>query len=436
MNLPVTSDPSVSLAPQAATFRMRPGLQLMPLDSSATTPQFVARDSNGKSYVLSESLKDILVMLDGERDLEQVARDVSRREGAIVSEARIREVIERYLVAHGLVEETPRGGPPTDVTVLPDDATRAGRSKFDFIFRIPLIKPAAAVWLADRFTWLYRPLIALLAVAGIVFSHVAFYGEWFRQRDVLSFGATEYVIAYGLVLCTAIFHEIGHAAACRTFKCEHGAIGFLLYIIFPAFYVNLSNAWRLSGRQRAIIDVGGVYFQLITTLPLFLVYLLTGNAYCAAVIYSVDVMVLISLNPFLKFDGYWLLVDLTGLVNLQRRGLRVGKEVVLWSLGVIKDIPTFKDVKGAWRKFLLAFYSLVTIAFFSTFLLLLLVLAPNKVWEIITGARNLTASSGAASFLMSLGRLLLNVFFLLFVYRLLKSTLFKVFKKRTWRKAT
>ena len=440
MNAPIPPEYTSNCASDPAMFRMKPGLQLSPLDSSATTPQFVARDSGGKSFVLSESLKDILGMFDGERSLQQVALEVSRREGAVVSEAKIKEVIEKYLLAHGLVEQVQDNDHDLPATARQDDAKRDRKSKFDFVFRIPLIKPAVAVWLADRFTWLYRPLIAGVAVVSIIFVHVAFYSELFRHREALSFSAQQYLIAYSLVLCTAIFHEIGHAAACRTFKCEHGAIGFLLYIVFPAFYVNLSNAWRLSGRQRAIIDVGGVYFQLISSIPLFLVYALTGNAYCAAVIYSVDVMVLLSLNPFLKFDGYWLLVDLTGLVNLQRRGWRVSKEVVLWSLGVAKDIPTFKEVKGTWRKFLLAFYSLVTIAFIFTFLLLLLILAPNRIGETITGARNLTVNSGTASFLLSLGRVLMNVFFLLFVYmfvyRFLNSTLFKVFKKRTRRKAT
>lgn len=430
MNAATLPEETIDLAPKPEIFRMKPGLELSPLDSSATTPQYVVRDSKGKSFVLSESLKDILVMFDGERTLQQIAMEVSRREGAVVTEAKIKEVIEKYLLTHGLVEQMQENGEEPAVAARLENAERARKFKLDFIFRIPLIKPDLAVKLADRFTWLYRPLIVAVSVLSIILVHVAFYGPWFRHKGLV-FGAREYLIAYALMLGTAVFHEIGHAAACRTYKCEHGAIGFLLYIIFPAFYVNLSNAWKLSRRQRAVIDIGGVYFQLISTIPLFVLFSLTGTSYYAAAIYSVDMMVLMSLNPFLKFDGYWLLVDLTGLVNLQRRGWRVGKEVVLWSIGVARDIPTFKEVKGTWRKFLLAFYSLVTIAFFSTFLLLLLALAPNRVWQIIIGAQNLTTDSGAAPFLLGLGRLLMNVFFLLFVYKLLQTTLFKVFKKRT-----
>lgn len=432
MNVPIPSEQISNTASDPPVFRMKPGLELSPLESSAVTPQFVARDSHGRSFVLSESLKDILVMFDGKHTLHQVALEVSRREGAVVSETKIKQVIDKYLLIHGLVEQVRENNQDPARTAREDNAKREKRAKFDwFIFKIPLIKPDRAVWLADRFTWLYRPMIAGLAVVSIVFVHVAFYGQIFRHREPLSFGAREYLIAYALMLVTAMFHEIGHAAACRTYKCEHGAIGFLLYIVFPAFYVNLSNAWKLSGRQRAVIDIGGVYFQLASTIPLFLLYSLTGNAYCAAVIYSVDMMVIMSLNPFLKFDGYWLLVDLTGLVNLQRRGWRVGKEVVLWSVGINKDIPTFREVRGTWRKFVLAFYSLLTIAFLSTFVLLLLVLSPNRVWQIVVGARSLTVSSGTAPFLLSVGRLLMNVFFMLFVYKVLSSTLFKVFKKRT-----
>lgn len=432
MNVPIPSEQISNSVSDPAVFRMKPGLHLSPLESSAITPQFVASDGGGKSFVLSESLRDILVMFDGERSLKQVALEVSRREGAVVSEAKIKEVIEKYLLAHGLVEQVRDNDHDPAAVARRDAAKRVRKTKFNwFVFTIPLIKPERAVWLANKFTWLYRPLVAGLTVSGIIFVHVAFYGQLFRHRQPLLFGAREYLIAYVLMLVTAMFHEIGHAAACRTYKCEHGAIGFLLYMVFPAFYVNLSNAWRLSGRQRAVIDIGGVYFQLASTIPLFLLYGLTGNAYCAAVIYSVDMMVIMSLNPFLKFDGYWLLVDLTGLVNLQRRGWRVSKEIVLWSVGVAQDIPTFKEVRGTWRRFVLAFYSLLTIAFISTFICLLLILAPNRVWQIVIGARGLTGTNGAASFLLSLGRMLMNLFFLLFVYRMLKSTLFKVFKKRT-----
>ena len=420
-------------------FKMAPGLLVMPLDSCASSPRYVAKTDEGRSLMLSERLKDILLMLDGERDLEQIAQEVSKLEGALVTPEKIRNVIDTYLLPYGLVEKIQQAANTEGDSIVTkprdSDSKVVVIKPLDFVFKIVLIKPQLAMRMADSFTWLFNPRICGIAILGFVLAHFAFYAGWLRPRQASNLSAWEYLFCYGLVLLTALFHEIGHAAACRNYKCTTGGIGLLLYIIFPAFYVNLSDAWRLSGRQRAVIDIGGIYFQLITVIPLFLIFAITGSNYCAAAIYSVDALVIISLNPLLKFDGYWLLVDLTGLINLKKRSWKVVKEMVLWSLGFAEDMPTFKEVKGGGRKFVLATYSLVSIAFFSTFIVLLLIFTPNKVFATVASARDLVGSRGTAPFLISVLKLFMNLFFLLFVYAVLKNTLFKLLKKTFQRRA-
>ncbi|MGA9772154.1 MAG: hypothetical protein WBV94_24185 [Blastocatellia bacterium] len=416
-------------------FKMVPGLQVLPLDSCASSPQYVAKTEQGRSLMLSERLRDILLMLDGARDLEQIALEVSRLENALVTPEKIRNVIDTYLLPYGLVETVQQAASCESVKPRVADAKSVVIKPLDFIFKIVLIKPQLAMRMADRFTWLYKPGICAIAIVGFILAHFAFYGGWLRPRQTTNLSAWQYLFCYGLVLLTALFHEIGHAAACRNYKCTTGGIGLLLYIIFPAFYVNLSDAWRLSGRQRAVIDIGGIYFQLITVIPLFLVFAITGSNYCAAAIYSVDALALLSLNPLLKFDGYWLLVDLTGLINLKKRSWKVVKEMVLWSLGFAEDMPTFKEVKGQGRKFVLATYSFLSIAFFSTFIVLLLIFTPDKVFATVASARDLVGNRGTAPFLISVLKLFMNLFFLLFVFAILKNTLFKLLKKTFQRRA-
>jgi len=380
--------------------------------------------------MLSQRLKDILLMLDGERDLDQIAQEVSKLESASVTGERIKDVIETYLLPYGLVENVRQTGE------VEDDRLQQSQAKsFDFNFKTTLIKPQYVMRLADRFVRLYNRQICAIAILGFILAHFAFYGGWLRPRPALHLIGWQYLLCYALVLCSALFHEIGHAAACRNYKCKTGSIGLLLYIVFPAFYVNLSDAWRLSGRQRAVIDVGGIYFQLISTIPLFLIFAFIGSGACAAAIYSVDVLVIISLNPLLKFDGYWLLVDLTGLINLKKRSWKVAKEMLFWSLGFADDMPVFKEVKGQGKRFLLALYSLVSIAFFSTFIVLLLIWTPYRVSAMVANARALAGSTGVAPFFASLSNLLMNFFFLLFVYVILRKTLFKLLKKTFGRRA-
>jgi hypothetical protein len=41
-------------------------------------------------------------------------------------------------------------------------------------------------------------------------------------------------------------------------------------------------------------------------------------------------MIVLSLNPFFRSDGYWLLGDLIGFANLQRRALYLLRDLVAW----------------------------------------------------------------------------------------------------------
>jgi putative peptide zinc metalloprotease protein len=206
-------------------------------------------------------------------------------------------------------------------------------------------------------------------------------------------------------------------------------------MVFPALYINLSNAWRLPGRQRAVIDIGGIYFQLLTTVPFYIVYLCLGDPRYAAVILSIDLMVLISLNPVLKFDGYWLLVDLSGLVNLRARSWKVAREVVLWCVGRNASIPSLNEISGRGKKLLLVTYSFVAIGMFSSFVVLLITFAPSRIAMLAASVQQVAAGNdtGVMPIVKHLSNMLVGLFFLIFTYRLLKNSLFSILKRLSWR---
>ena len=69
-------------------------------------------------------------------------------------------------------------------------------------------------------------------------------------------------------------------------------------------------------------------------------------------------------------------------------------------------------------------------------ILLMLSIAPARVMIFANSLREvaLSPNKGALAVLSSLVKLMLNLFFLLFIYRLLNNTVFKLFKRTTWRK--
>jgi putative peptide zinc metalloprotease protein len=98
-----------------------------------------------------------------------------------------------------------------------------------------------------------------------------------------------------------------------------------LYLVFPVFYANVSPAWRLERKARVVVDLAGMYFQLLMTIPVSLLFLLTGEQLWLLLFVQLDAMILFSLNPFLRFDGYWLCSDFLGVPNLRSRSQLLAK---------------------------------------------------------------------------------------------------------------
>ena len=122
-----------------------------------------------------------------------------------------------------------------------------------------------------------------------------------------------------LIICllvTSFFHELGHLSACARSGGKHGGIGAGMYWAFPAFYADVTQAWRLPPAKRVLVDVGGLYFQCFAVIAIGAYALVTGSSFCYQLLWLVTFTMLHTLNPFFKFDGYWLLSDASGLTNL------------------------------------------------------------------------------------------------------------------------
>ena len=156
---------------------------------------------------------------------------------------------------------------------------------------------------------------AVVIVALIALAHVLAYRQVGFPPN-LQMGNVNCPLLYGVMLASFLLHELGHLAACRRWHCPHGPLGFGLYFFNPVFYVNVTAAWRLNRRQRAVLDLGGIYVQLAFISALSAAYwLLHDNTFLLALLLT-DLLVLSNFEPFMKLDGYWLLSDLAGVPNL------------------------------------------------------------------------------------------------------------------------
>ncbi|HIP33947.1 MAG TPA: hypothetical protein EYG89_04340 [Bacteroidia bacterium] len=121
-----------------------------------------------------------------------------------------------------------------------------------------------------------------------------------------------------LILMLFLFlHELGHAISAINYKIKAGKIGFGLYLIFPVLYIDLGETWRLNVPKRTIINLSGIYFQLILGTILAILLTIFENVFLLTQLFHANfIIILLNLNPFIKFDGYWIISDLLGEKNL------------------------------------------------------------------------------------------------------------------------
>lgn len=275
-----------------------------------------------------------------------LAARVSERLGTFVSA----ELVNRVLAEQRLSVCFRAGEPEAECPIRFRARLVSGRA-----LRVPLAA------LSKLFT--LNAAVLVIALLAIVAASVAANSSG-RTADPLS--GPEMICAFALTLLGVLVHELGHLAACARFGASHGGIGVGLYWCMPVFYAEVNGAWTLPRIQRAAVDAGGVYLQCLYTVALGAIYLATDAPAVREAIAWTFFLMLHTLNPVLKYDGYWLLTDLAGAPNLHARIRESAQQT--WS--VIRRVP---DARLPARKplLLLGAFAGAALTYFTYLLLML-----------------------------------------------------------------
>lgn len=230
-------------------------------------------------------------------------------------------------------------------------------------FQIPLVRP-------DRFLratlpsveWLFtRSTAWVIGLVGLTGAYLVS-----RQWDAFTGTMLHFFTPRGFalsVLCVAvvkIFHELGHAYTATRYGCRVHTMGIAMVVLVPMLYADTSDAWRLpSRRHRAAIGAAGMIVECsLAALAIFAwSFLDDGTAKSLAFITATTSLMLgagINLNPFMRFDGYYVLSDILGIPNLHERAFAFGR----WQLRRLLfglDGPAPEPVSPARRNFLVWF---------------------------------------------------------------------------------
>jgi len=198
-----------------------------------------------------------------------------------------------------------------------------------FLFlRIPLWNPNAFL---DRtiqharfvFTWPFFILwCAVMLAAGTVLVQ-----RWHEVTEPLQgiLVAQNLPLMWITLIGLKIFHEFGHAYACKHFGGHVPEMGAYLIVFTPCAYVDATACWGFKKKShRLIVCLAGMYIEsTIAALAVF-VWAFTEPSLLHSAAYNVIflatvVTVLFNVNPLMRYDGYYILSDMVEIPNLRAR---------------------------------------------------------------------------------------------------------------------
>lgn len=117
-------------------------------------------------------------------------------------------------------------------------------------------------------------------------------------------------------------HEAAHYVVARRFVDPSVRLG-LVNAVLPAFITDTTGAWALPRNRRRWITLAGPYVELWLLAGFATLHYLAfpDSVVLGATVLALVGHILFSLNPLVHGDGYWLLTDTLGVVNLRTRGL-------------------------------------------------------------------------------------------------------------------
>jgi putative peptide zinc metalloprotease protein len=123
-------------------------------------------------------------------------------------------------------------------------------------------------------------------------------------------------------------HELGHAYATKVGGGEVHDMGLMFLVLMPVPYVEASAATVFRSKtQRAVVGAAGMLVELFVAALAFYLWLLVEPGVWRAILFNVMLVAGVSTlvfngNPLLRYDAYYILVDLIEMPNLAQRSLR------------------------------------------------------------------------------------------------------------------
>jgi putative peptide zinc metalloprotease protein len=331
--------------------------------SGLREPPYLVRRRDGQVVQLSRLLYTIASHIDGSA-LAEIAERAGGELNVRISPEQVAYVAEQKLAPLGLI--APRdGSAPKLERVNPLMGLR---------FRTGVLPERAVNALAG---WL-RPLF-VAPVVGVALAALVACDVWLGTSHGIGAGLKAVLkspvlglVLIGLMILSLVFHEFGHAAACRYGGARPGRIGVGIYLVWPAFYTDVTDSYRLNKRGRLRTDLGGVYFNVLFALAAAGAYFATGYEPLLVVVVTQQLLLLDQFMPWMRLDGYHIVSDLIGVSDLFARIKPIMSSLVPRR----EPHPRVTELKP-WARAAVTIWVLTTVTVLGTLLVAIIIYGPG-----------------------------------------------------------
>lgn len=229
-----------------------------------------------------------------------------------------------------------------------------------------------------------------------------------------------------LIAISKTLHEIGHATSASYFGAKHGGIGGGFYLFTPVYFADVTDIWKLSKTKRIIVNLAGIYFEIIFCCLILIFAIIFKNNLLAVLSTIVVSKTILNLNPFVRSDGYWVVSDLINKPNLFLHSKNKIFELY-------RIIRYKKKINWIFIDFFMFIYGVFSFSFIFIFLYYILIKNPNSIiffpfniYDFITGIFSKKSTS-----IIDVGKLIPPLMFYYLLFILLKNIFSKYFNKNS-----
>ncbi len=250
------------------------------------------------------------------------------------------EIEDVLAMARFLLDNQLLRSPPDRARLMAESVRRRRGTWFNnllhnyLFFRVPLVRPDG--WLQRRVGWvapLYSQGFAWLTLLVLLIGLVLVERDWTRFTSTLmDTFSWQGALGYGVALIAIkTLHELGHAFTAKRFGCRVPTMGVAFLVMFPMAYTDTNEVWKLNQRQQRFkVAAAGVLTELVVAVWATLAWVLLPEGLPKSIAFMLATTtwiatLAINSSPFMRFDGYFLLLDWLDMPNLHARSFALAR---------------------------------------------------------------------------------------------------------------